>query len=80
MTTILYIALAIIGSYLGGFVTRWIADYRMKRKEKEAIEAKYRLKLKEETERIKQTYENQINALSDMSNAERLDWLANRTK
>jgi hypothetical protein len=52
----------------------------MKRKEKEAIEAKYRLKLKEETERIKQTYENQINALSEMSNAERLDWLANRTK
>jgi len=79
MTSILWIAAGILASYGFGFLTRWIADYRLRRKEKQKIEAQYKLKLYEETARIQQEYEAKINELKALSPQERIDWLAKHT-
>jgi len=79
LTTIAITIGGVIFSYLGGFITRWIVDFRIRRKEKVRLEAQYKLKLYEQTERIKQEYEAKINELKALSPEERIDWLAKHT-
>jgi len=80
MTAFLWIAAGIIASYGFGFLTRWIADFRLRRQEKAKLEAEYKLKLKEEIERIKQEYDSKINELKKLAPSDVLIRLSELTK